>query len=73
MASKPEPQTIEMTAEQAADAVGLPVEKVLSFKDYGTHVVVVKRNGKKLDSRKPLRAVKPEPVIQPVSTNMPGG
>ena len=95
MALKPEPQTIDMTAEQAAaiksDNVvrfgqdmtaeqaaaiaGIPVTDLLSFKDYGSKVVVVTRYGKKITQEIP--PIPPlvkggEAVSQPVSTITPG-
>lgn len=39
-----------MTAAGAAKAVKVGADEVLDFRDYGTHVVVVTRDGRKLSS-----------------------
>lgn len=36
-----------LTTEQAAELAGVPVEEVLAFRDHGTHVNVVTRDGRK--------------------------
>lgn len=40
----------QLTAAEAAKRVKCPAEDVLSWRDYGTHVVVVTRDGRKLSS-----------------------
>lgn len=39
-----------MTAAQAAKAVGVDAKDVMAFRDYGTHVVVVTIDGRKLSN-----------------------
>jgi prolyl-tRNA editing enzyme YbaK/EbsC (Cys-tRNA(Pro) deacylase) len=48
---KTDKSTAELTVAQAAKRVGIPPAEVFSFRDYGTHVVVVTVEGRKLDSR----------------------
>lgn len=43
-------KTKELTASDAAKRVKCAVGDVLSFRDYGTHVVVVTTDGQKLSS-----------------------
>lgn len=49
---KPKPTADDTAAAaKAAKAVGVDPSDILAFKDYGGHVVVVTRDGRKLDSR----------------------
>jgi hypothetical protein len=52
MAEK-DPAESSLTKEQAAKKVGIKPADVFDFRDYGTHVVVVTVDGRKLDSREP--------------------
>lgn len=51
-----------LSVAEAAKKVGVGEDEVFSFRDYGSHVVVVTRAGHKLDSRKVTlpKAEKPE-------------
>ena len=42
--------TRDITREAAADAVGIAVADVFAFRDYGSHIVVVTIDGRKLNS-----------------------
>lgn len=44
------PPVKALTAAGAAKAVKVGADEVLAFRDYGTHVVVVTRDGRKLNS-----------------------
>jgi hypothetical protein len=49
--SKATDEVAAMTAAQAAKAVRIAEKDLFDFRDYGTHVVVVTVDGRKLDSR----------------------
>jgi len=46
----PKPTDKPLTAAEAAKRVKCAAENVLAWRDYGTHVVVVTKAGKKLSS-----------------------
>ncbi len=52
----PKPETKELTTAQAAKLVNIKTSELLSFKDYGTRVVVVTLAGKKLTVDKNVKA-----------------
>ena len=70
MADKPNPdKTAPLSPTQAAKRVGIPLAELYSYRDYGTHVVVVTVQGQKLDSRGPA----PGGVAGPALSGAEGG